>query len=125
MAEASRRDPVRSLANRIVLTISGEVVACLLHRAARGSHLRPCLSQSRLGLPKLRRVRHPVPVRHPVAMGPATSWPAGRFTLRTKGRDYQLERPEIIHSHAGAAAVSMVSGGSWSQGIQHFVWAHQ
>ena len=51
---------------------------------------------------------------------------AGRFTLRTKGRDYLLERPEIIPpAQALAAYPVLLRRLMRSQGIQDFVWAHR
>lgn len=50
---------------------------------------------------------------------------AGRFTLRTKGRDVPLERPELI-----AAAQALPAFPAWqrrmlrSRGIRDFVWGH-
>jgi len=47
------------------------------------------------------------------------------FTLRTKGRDYQLERPEIIPSSQALAAYPRLW--QWTlkrQRIDQFVWAH-
>jgi deazaflavin-dependent oxidoreductase (nitroreductase family) len=50
---------------------------------------------------------------------------SGGFTLRTKGRDYQLERPEIIPSSQALAAYPRFW--QWTlrrQKIDQFVWAH-
>ena len=47
------------------------------------------------------------------------------FTLRTKGRDYQLEQPEIIPSLQALAAYPRLW--QWTlkrQRIDQFVWAH-
>ncbi len=49
----------------------------------------------------------------------------GSFTLRTKGRDYQLERPEIIpRSQALAAYPRLWRWTLRRQQIDEFVWAH-
>jgi hypothetical protein len=49
----------------------------------------------------------------------------GQFTLRTKGRDYPLERPEIIlPAQAIAAFPTLLQRLMRSPGIQDFVWAH-
>jgi hypothetical protein len=111
MAQASRQDPVRSLANRIFLTISGRW---------------------------LRAYQNPVSAYPlgdgfviPVLYGTQSQWvrnvmAAGRFTLRTKGCDYQLERPELIPpAQALAAYPALLQRLMRSQGIQHFVWAHR
>jgi len=51
---------------------------------------------------------------------------AGRFTLRTKGRDYLLERPEIIPpAQALAAYATLLRRLMRAQEIQDFVWAHR
>ena len=50
---------------------------------------------------------------------------AGRFTVRTKGRDHLLERPEIIPAaHALEAYPRMMRMFMISRDIKHFVWAH-
>jgi deazaflavin-dependent oxidoreductase (nitroreductase family) len=49
----------------------------------------------------------------------------GSFTLRTKGRDHQLERPEIIpRSQALAAYPRLWRWTLERQQIEQFVWAH-
>jgi hypothetical protein len=51
---------------------------------------------------------------------------AGRFTLRTKGRDYLLERPELIApAQALAAYPTLLRRIMRSQQTQAFVWAHR
>jgi hypothetical protein len=51
---------------------------------------------------------------------------AGRFTLRTKGRDYLLERPEIIPpAQALAAYPTLLRRLMRAQEIQDFVCAHR
>jgi deazaflavin-dependent oxidoreductase (nitroreductase family) len=125
MAQASRRDPVRSLANRIFLTISGRWLRAysIVRHAGRTSG---------------RAYRNPVSA-YPlgdgfvisVLYGTQSQWvrnvmAAGRFTLRTKGRDYQLERPELIPpTQALAAYPTLLRRLMQSQGIEHFVWAHR
>ncbi len=50
----------------------------------------------------------------------------GGFTLRTKGRDYPLERPEIIPSARALPAYPRIW--RWTlkrQKIEEFVWAHR
>jgi deazaflavin-dependent oxidoreductase (nitroreductase family) len=50
----------------------------------------------------------------------------GGFTLRTKGRDYLLERPEIVPaSHALAAYPRLWQWTLRRQKIDQFVWAHR
>jgi deazaflavin-dependent oxidoreductase (nitroreductase family) len=51
---------------------------------------------------------------------------SGGFTLRTRGRDYQLERPEIIPSSQAVVAYPRLW--QWTlkrQKIDQFVWAHR
>jgi hypothetical protein len=51
---------------------------------------------------------------------------AGGFTLQTKGRDYQLERPEIITpAQALPAYPALYRRKMRSRNIQDFVWAHR
>jgi deazaflavin-dependent oxidoreductase (nitroreductase family) len=67
----------------------------------------------------------------PVLYGAQSQWvrnvmAAGRFTLRTKGRDYQLERPELIPAAQALAAYSaLLRRIMRSQRTQAFVWAHR
>ncbi len=95
MAEEPKRDPVRSLSNRIFLTISGK-------------WFRAYSIVRHVGRTSGRQYRNPV-LAYPlgdgfviaVLCGTESNWvrnvmAAGGFTLQTKGRDYQLERPEII-----------------------------
>ena len=66
----------------------------------------------------------------PVLYGTQSQWvrnvmAAGQFTLRTKGRDFPLERPEIIPpAQAMPAFPTLLQRLMRSQGIQDFVWAH-
>jgi deazaflavin-dependent oxidoreductase (nitroreductase family) len=67
----------------------------------------------------------------PVLYGAQSQWvrnvmAAGRFTLRTKGRDYLLERPEIIPpAQALAAYPTLLRRLMRAQEIEDFVWAHR
>lgn len=124
MPEGSKRDPVRSLANRIFLTISGKRV-------------RAYSIVRHVGRTSGREYRNPVSAYPfgdgfviPVLYGAQSQWvrnamATGGFTLRTKGRDYLLERPEIIRP--AQALVGFPPVMRWitrSRGIQDFVWAH-
>ena len=125
MAQASRRGPVRSLANRIFLTISGR-------------WLRAYSIMRHVGHTSGRAYRNPISAYPlgdgsviPVPVCTQSQWvrnvmAAGRFTLRTKGRDYLLEQPEIIPpAQALAAYPALLQRLIRSQGIQDFVWAHR
>ena len=125
MAEESKRDPVRSLANRIFLKISGK-------------WFRAYSIVRHVGRTSGREYRNPVSAYPlgdgfviPVLYGAQSQWvrnvmAAGRFTLRTKGRDYLLERPEIIPpAQALAAYPPLLRRTMRSQKIQDFVWAHR
>ena len=125
MAVASGGDPVRRLANRLFLMISGRwfrAYSIVRHR----------------GRVSGREYRNPVsayPLEDgfviPVLYGAQSHWvrnvmAAGRFTLRTKGHDYLLERPEIIPpTRALAAYPQLLRRLMRSQQIQEFVWAHR
>jgi deazaflavin-dependent oxidoreductase (nitroreductase family) len=125
MAQVSRRDPARSLANRIFLKISGR-------------WLRAYSIVRHVGRTSGREYRNPVSAYPlddgfviPILYGAQSQWvrnvmAAGRFTLRTKGRDYLLERPEIVPpAQALPAYPSLLRRLMRSQGIQDFVWAHR
>jgi hypothetical protein len=125
MAGPSRRDPVRSFSNRVFLKISGR-------------WLRAYSIVRHVGRTSGREYRNPVSAYPlgdgfviPVLYGSQSQWvrnviSAGRFTLRTKGRDYLLERPEIIPpTQALAAYPPLLRRLMRSQGIQDFVWAHR
>jgi len=125
MAEPSRRDPVRSLANRVFLMISGR-------------WLRAYSIVRHVGRTSGREYRNPVSAYPlgdgfviPVLYGAKSQWvrnvmAAGRFTLRTKGRDYLLERPELIApAQALAAYPTLLRRIMRSQQTQAFVWAHR
>ena len=125
MAQQVKRDPIKSLSNRIFLKISG-----------RG--LRAYSIVRHVGRTSGREYRNPVSA-YPlgdgfviaVLYGTQSQWvrnvmAAGRFALRTKGRDYPLERPEIIP--AAQALVAFPRWQRWMLGtrrIQDFVWAHR
>jgi deazaflavin-dependent oxidoreductase (nitroreductase family) len=124
MAEGSKRDPVRSLSNRIFLMISGR-------------WLRAYSIVRHVGRTSGRVYRNPVSAYPlgdgfviPVLYGAQSQWvrnvmAAGMFTLRTKGRDYLLERPEIVPPERALAAYPpLLRRLMRSQGIQDFVWAH-
>jgi deazaflavin-dependent oxidoreductase (nitroreductase family) len=125
MAQVSRRDPARSLANRIFLKISGR-------------WLRAYSIVRHVGRTSGREYRNPVSAYPlddgfviPILYGAQSQWvrnvmAAGRFTLRTKGRDYLLERPEIVPpAQALPAYPPLLRRLMRSQGIQDFVWAHR
>jgi deazaflavin-dependent oxidoreductase (nitroreductase family) len=125
MAAVSQRDPVRSLANRIFLTISGR-------------WFRAYSIVRHVGRTSGRVYQNPVSAYPlgdgfviPVLYGTQSQWvrnvmATGRFTLRTKGRDYLLERPELIPStQALGAYPALLRRIMRSQQIQAFVWAHR
>ena len=125
MAAVAKRDPVRSLANRIFLTISGRwfrAYSIVRHVGRTSGHA----------------YQNPVSAYPlgdgfviPVLYGTQSQWvrnvmAAGRFTLRTKGRDYPLERPELIApGQALAAYPALLRRIMRSQQTQAFVWAHR
>jgi deazaflavin-dependent oxidoreductase (nitroreductase family) len=125
MAEVAKRDPIRTLSNRIFLTISGR-------------WLRAYSIVYHVGRKSGREFRNPVSA-YPlgdglviaVLYGAESNWvrnviAAGRFTLRTKGRDYLLERPEIITSALALPAyLALPRRMMRSRNIQDFVWGHQ
>ena len=125
MAEVSKRDPVRSFSNRVLLKISGR-------------WFRAYSIVRHVGRTSGREYHNPVSAYPlgdgfviPVLYGARSQWvrnvmAAGRFTLRTKGRDYPLERPEIVPpARALAAYPPLLRRLMRSQGIQEFVWAHR
>lgn len=125
MAEGPNRDPVRSLSNRIFLTISGK-------------WFRAYSIVRNVGRTSGRQYRNPVSA-YPlgdgfviaVLYGAKSNWvrnvmAAGGYTLQTKGRDYQLERPEIITpAQALPAYPAPYRRKMRSRNIQDFVWAHR
>jgi deazaflavin-dependent oxidoreductase (nitroreductase family) len=125
LTQLTRRDPVRSLSNRIFLMVSGKsfrAYSIVTHTGRRSG----------------RRYRNPVSA-YPlgdgfviaVLYGSQSQWVRNvmathRFTLRTKGRDYPLERPEFIP--ATQALPAFPAPTRWllpSRDIQVFVWAHR
>ena len=125
MAARSTRDPVRSLSNRIFLTISGR-------------WFRAYSIVRHVGRTSGRAYQNPVSADPlgdgfviAVLYGPQSQWvrnvmAAGRFTLRTKGRDQLLERPEIIPAEQALAAFPPLYRRMMrSRGIQSFVWGHR
>jgi hypothetical protein len=125
MAEDANRDPVKSISNRIFLKISG---GCL----------RAYSLVRHVGRTSGREYRNPVSAYPlgdgfviPILYGAQSQWvrnvmAAGRFALRTKGRDYTLERPEIISAAQALAAFSPWQRGMLrSRKIQDFVWGHR
>lgn len=67
----------------------------------------------------------------PILYGSRSQWvrnvmAAGHFTLRTKGRDHLLERPEIIPAaQALTAYPALLRRVIKAQRTQSFVWAHR
>jgi deazaflavin-dependent oxidoreductase (nitroreductase family) len=125
MAAVSNRDPIRSLSNRILLTISGR-------------WLRAYSIVQHVGRTSGRAYHNPVSAYPlgdgfviPILYGPQSQWvrnvmAAGHFTLRTKGHDHLLERPEIIPpTQALPAFPPLLQRLMSSQKIQNFVWAHR
>jgi len=124
MAQAAKRDPVRTISNRIFLAIAGK-------RFRAYSILR------HVGRKSGREYRNPVSA-YPlgdgfviaVLYGAESNWvrnvmAAGGFTLRTKGHDYLLERPEIVTAAVALPAYSALQRRMMrSRNIQDFVWGH-
>jgi hypothetical protein len=127
MKEVTERKPdrVRSLANRMFLAISGRWFRAysIVGHAGRVSG---------------REYRNPVSAYPlgdgfviPVLYGIESQWvrnvmTVGRLTLRTKGRDHLLQRPEFIPpAQALAAFPPLLRRYFHSRNIQDFVWAHQ
>jgi hypothetical protein len=124
MTQESNRDPVRSIANRIFLTISG-------------TWLRAYSIVYHVGRTSGRAYHNPVSA-YPlgdgfviaVLYGAQSQWvrnvmAARTFTLRTKGRDHLLERPERIGpAQAIPAHPALQRAMLRSRKIQDFVWAH-
>jgi deazaflavin-dependent oxidoreductase (nitroreductase family) len=119
------RDPVRSVSNRIFLTISGR-------------WLRAYSVVYHVGRTSGRSYRNPVSA-YPlgdgfviaVLYGAQSNWvrnvlAAGEFTLRTKGRDHVLHRPEIISPDRALSAYSPLSRRMMrKRGVRHLVWGHR
>ena len=125
VTQATRRDPVRSLSNRIFLKISGKwfrAYSIVTHTGRRSG----------------REYHNPVSA-YPlhdgfviaVLYGAQSQWvrnvvATGRFTLRTKGHDHLLERPEIIPPAQALPAFPALSRRMLrSRNIHDFVWAHR
>jgi len=125
MAPAARRDPVKSISNRLLLRISGR-------------SLRAYSIVRHVGRTTGHEYQNPVSAYPlgdgfviPVLYGTTSQWirnamAAGGFTLRTKGRDHALDRPEII-----SAARALAGFPRWqrvmlrSRKMDVFMWAHQ
>jgi hypothetical protein len=118
-------DRVRGLANRIFLAISGK-------------WFRAYSIVGHVGRTSGREYRNPVSAYPlgdgfviPVLYGIESQWvrnamAGGRLTLRTKGRDYVLERPSIIPpGQALAAFPPLLRWQYGSRNVQDFVWAHE
>lgn len=124
VTQVTRRDPVRSLSNRIFLKISGK-------------WFRAYSVVNHVGRRSGREYRNPVSA-YPlgdgfviaILYGAESHWvrnvmATGRFTLQTKGHDYRLERPEIIAPAQALPAFPALSRRMLrSRDIQDFVWAH-
>jgi hypothetical protein len=120
-----KRDPVKSVSNRLFLKISGRrlrAYSIVLHTGrASGREYRNPVSAYPLGDGFVIAVLYGVQsqwVRNVLA--------SGRLTLRTKGREYALVGPEIIPPEQGLAAFPPWQ--RWmlkARKIQDFVWAHQ
>jgi deazaflavin-dependent oxidoreductase (nitroreductase family) len=111
MAAVSKRDPVRSLANRVFLTISGR-------------WFRAYSIVRHVGRTSGRAYQNPVSAYPlgdgfviPVLYGTQSQWvrnvmAAGRFTLRTKGRDYPLSGRSSFPPRRRLAHIRPCYGGS-------------
>lgn len=124
MARDIRRDPIKSVSNRILLRISGK-------RARAYSIVRHVGRRSGI------EYHNPVSAYPlgdgfviPVLYGVGSQWvrnviAVGRFVLRTKNRDFSLQRPEII-----PPATALPAFPGWQRlmlrrrKIQAFVWGH-
>ena len=124
-AAKRKRNLIRTLSNRTFLAISGR-------------WLRAYSIVYHVGRTSGRNYRNPVSA-YPlgdgfviaVLYGAESNWvrnviAAGKFTLRTKGRDYILERPEIITPALALPAYPPLQRTMMrSRNIQDFVWGHQ
>jgi len=125
MAQDIKRDPVKSVSNRIFLKISGRRLRAysIVRHVGRtsGSEYHNPVSAYPLGDGFVIAVLYGIRsqwVRNVMAVG--------RFVLRTKNRDYALERPEIIPPAQALPAFPlwqrvMLKG----RNIQAFVWGHR
>ena len=124
MSEPSKRDRTRSISNRIFMTISGR-------------WFRAYSIVRHVGRRTGREYRNPVSAYPlgdgfviPVLYGADSHWvrnamAAGRFTVRTKGRDHLLERPEMIPAaQALEAYPRLMRTIMRSRDTKDFVWAH-
>jgi len=124
MSEPSKRDRTRSISNRIFMTISGR-------------WFRAYSIVRHVGRRTGREYRNPVSAYPlgdgfviPVLYGADSHWvrnamAAGRFTVRTKGRDHLLERPEMIPAaQALEAYPRLMRTMMRSRDTEDFVWAH-
>ena len=118
-------DPSKRIANRIFLRISGR-------------WLRAYSIVRHVGRTSGREYQNPVSAYPlgdgfviPVLYGADSQWvrnvmAAGRFTLRTRGRDVLLERPEIIPAQQALAAYPrLLRRIMRAQRTEQFVWAHR
>jgi hypothetical protein len=125
MPDVAKRNSARSLSNRVFLMISGR-------------WLRAYSIVYHVGRKSGRKFRNPISA-YPAGDGfviavlyrAESNWvrnvlAAGEFTLRTKGRDYLLERPEIIAPAQALPAFPPLSRRMMrSRGIKDFVWGHR
>jgi hypothetical protein len=119
------RDPVRSVSNRILLTISGRWLRAysVVYHVGRTSGREYCNPVSAYPLGDGFVI--------PVLYGAESNWvrnvlAAGEFTLRTKSRDHVLHRPEIIGADRALPAYSPLSRRMMrKRDVQHFVWGHR
>jgi len=125
MAQTTKRDVVRTISNHIFLAISGK-------------WFRAYSIVRHVGRKSGREYRNPVSA-YPlgdgfviaVLYGAESNWvrnamAAGGFTLRTKRRDYHLERPEIITPALALPAYSALQRRMMrSRNIQDFVRGHR
>jgi deazaflavin-dependent oxidoreductase (nitroreductase family) len=125
MAEESTGGDVQRVSNRLFLKIAGKrfrAYSILKHTGRRSG----------------REYQNPVSAYPlgdgfviPVLYGTGSQWvrnvmAAGGFTLRTRGQDVPLGRPEIIPpSRALAAYPPLLRWTMKARKIQNFVWAHR
>jgi len=125
MAEDIKRDPVKGVSNRIFLKISGRRLRAysIVRHVGRtsGMEYRNPVSAYPLGDGFVIAVLYGIQsqwVRNVMA--------AGRFVLRSKGRDYILERPEIIPAARALPAFPLWQRAMLKRrNIQAFVWGHR
>lgn len=124
MSRSAERDVVRALSNRVFMTISGR-------------WFRSYSIVNHVGRRTGRAFRNPVSAFPygdgfviAVLYGMESQWvrnvvAAESFTLRTKGREHVLVRPEIIGpGEALAALPRLARRNAVRKDIRHFVWAH-